>query len=122
MPKTHTVNVFPDGSTEFTRSPVMSKVFGDGGDMVRVSDIRKINGQPYYYIHWLKGPFAGLAHTWNALRACTTNTPNLRLLGVPTGASLDDIVLFSSYEDAVDHEIAMLNAMRVKGVSFREAP
>jgi len=101
----------------------MSKIFGDGGDMVRVSDIKKVSGQPYYYIYWVKGPFAGQNHTWNLARSCTANTPNLKLPRIPTGlAALDDLVLFNSYEDAVTHEIAMLNAMRLKGVSFREAP
>ncbi len=98
----------PDGTVEFTRSPKLYAFFNGEGNMERISEIRKYHsGQEGYYIEWLKGPHLGM-HT-------TTIDYKYGLLDQPDEGY---VIKFSTYEAAVQHEVAVLNAMRKAGVTF----
>lgn len=106
--KSHIVSFFPDGSIEHTRSSDMDRVFGHSGEMRRVTDIgRRDEG---YYINWLLGPFAGREHTWGMAVS----------YGVVSTAiePVECTMHFRTYEQAVTHEVKMLNVMRCQGVRF----
>jgi hypothetical protein len=94
----------PDGTVEFTRSPKLYAFFNGRGEMERISEIKK--GDAGYYIFWLKGPLGGHAHTGShdVDIGIAANDPGTRF--------------FPTYELAVEHEVAVLNAMRKQGVSF----
>ena len=109
--KTHIISVSPDGILEYTRHPELTEFFNGDGKMERITDIRKKSKGNQYYIHWLKGPFAGKNHTYGMSKVYG--------LAEDLQPWLEDVLLtFYTYEQAVQHEIAMLNAMRLTGVSF----
>jgi hypothetical protein len=114
-----------DGTVEFTRNPKLYPFFDGRGDMQRISEIRKEEYGPKYYIEWLRGKWAGAKHTRTIARNYFTPdtilnshaekfSPEHMLPGNP--------MLFDTYEDAVLHEVAMLNAMRLAGDTFVENP
>lgn len=110
MTKTPMVLSFePNGSVEYTRDNRLADLWGGEGNMVRVSDIQKMPERNEYYIKWLRGPYAGQDHVYD--------------IAIQYGLAEDDvspcsIVLFATYELAVEHEVSILNAMRKTGVLF----
>jgi hypothetical protein len=89
-----------------------TRQFGDR-KIERVSVIEHDESTQHFYIKWLKGPYAGMCHTF----AMAT-----KLLGasewrhITTGGQT--IASFETYDDAVEHEIACVNALRLAGHSF----
>ena len=112
---TITISFDADGTVEYTRTKALT-LFGGEGTMERVTDIAKFKHGNLYYINWLMGPYANMAHT------CSMATNyNVAIPPRPEGDdAISPIVTFSSYEAAVAHEIEMLNAMRKVGVRFGE--
>lgn len=99
-----------DGTVEFTRSPKLYEFFDGRGEMERISDIQKDLQHNGYYIRWLKGPNADRNHTYGMSIA-------LGLLGA-VYHSVESVIMFDTYEEAVEHEVRVLNAMRKQGVLF----
>jgi len=117
MPKTHTVAVFPDGSLEYTRNAALTALFGDVGEMRRVSDIQKLPNEAMFYIKWLHGPNKGKSATW-AQHVETIGADILpeayHQISAHTGT-----LFFYTYEDAVVYEVQMISELRRRGVTFR---
>ena len=101
-----------DGTAEWTRNSRFVP-FGGEGTMQRVTDIRKVPDKPRYYIHWMLGPYKGSDHT-------AALSVKLGCLDRTSYMTINMVLLFGSYEAAVQHEIQLLNAMRRNGVSFHE--
>lgn len=106
----------PDGSIEFTRNKNLDTFFGGAGKMRRVTDINKAEGWARFYITWLMGPYAGAAHTLE--HHIDVFGPDYVAWDCELG--LDNVLMFFSYEIAVQYEIKCLNAMREQGVTFDE--
>ncbi len=104
------INFSADGTIEYTRNTALN-LFDGAGVMERVTDIKKCDEDNQYYIHWMLGPHAGHDHTHLMDRAY--HSPQIKYAG-----DLNTAMLFPSYEAAVDHEITVLNAMRLKGITF----
>lgn len=114
---TITMSFDPNGSIEFTRNKALDDFFGGRGAMRRVSDIQKLDNSSRYYIKWLMGPHAGKAHSLETHISIFGGI----LDGHYGGAGVSDrtgTLLYASYEDAVQAEIACLNKMRENGVVF----
>lgn len=122
MPKKHVLAFHPDGEIEFTRNTHLSEVLAPLGyaSMERVSDIRQKAYTNKFYIQWLLGKWAGSPHTRNLCRNYFNpdNIPDSAPHFAPEYMNPLDPMLFATYEDAVAHEIDMLNAMRLKGETF----
>lgn len=116
MHKTLTIAVHTDGTAEYTRNSEFTP-FGGEGVMERVTDIQKYRHGNLFYIRWMLGPYADLAH-------CVSMAHDY---GVPVphrpqhDPAISEVITFPTYEAAVEHEVAMLNAMRKKGVRFGAA-
>lgn len=111
MPQPIVISFDENGSAEWTRTSRFVP-FGGDGTMQRVTDIRKHPDKATYYILWMLGPFAGRYQTYGMAISYGV------FFTAPTDIALP--VSFSSYESAVQHEIAMLNAMRRQGIRFHE--
>lgn len=98
----------PTGNVEYTRNTAFQP-FDGRGDMQRVTDIQKRPDAPLYFIHWMLGPNAGRDHTYGMSTAYGV---------LSTCPAVEQVMLFNSYEEAVAHEVTVLNAMRKAGVSF----
>lgn len=120
MSKKHTVAVFPTGQVEYTRHPAMSRLFGDTGDMVRVSDIQKVPGEPLFMVKWLRGPCEGQFSDLMHHRAYLNDVALSTLQGWVYKHHDEGILYFDSYENAVEYEVLMLAAFRKRGISFGE--
>ena len=59
---TITISFDADGTVEYTRTKALT-LFGGEGTMERVTDIAKFKHGNLYYINWLMGPYANMAHT-----------------------------------------------------------
>lgn len=110
-----TISFHPDGSVEFTRNRHLISIMGDRGIMERVSEIHKFRDEGSYYIRWLKGPYKDWAHSANM-----ANDYGVPFPPRPSDQPICAILQFPTYEAAVEHEIAMLDAMRKAGVRFRD--
>ena len=116
MPNPIVLAVHPDATVEYTRNSDFVPFDGEG-TMERVTDIAKFKHASLYYINWLMGPYAGMAHSVSM----ATN------YGVPIPPRPDNdnapsaIITFPTYEAAVEHEVAVLNAMRKAGVRFHDS-
>lgn len=98
----------PDGEIEYTRNSQFTP-FEGRGEMQRVTDIRKEPDGNQFYIHWMLGPCAGVDHTYGMSIAVGV---------ISTCPAVELVMKFPTYEDAVNHEVAVLNAMRRKGIRF----
>lgn len=116
------VSFHPDGTVEYTRSNLLT-LFGGLGEMQRVTEIEKLPHANKFTIRWLRGPFAGAVHTRTIARNYLI-PEELDIAGCPRFSPeymrADDPMEFDTYNDAVFHEIAMLNVMRKAGVKFGE--
>lgn len=106
----------PDGTVEYTRNTAFQPFQGEGV-MQRVTDIKKLDGDNIYFIHWMQGPYAGFDHTKDMAERYVdiSDLPAIQ----PTGTKgLGKFLYFETYQAAIDHEVAVLNAMRKEGVRF----
>lgn len=109
-----TVSVDQDGAIEYTRTNQIT-LFEGAGEMQRVTDIQKLDDRARYFIAWKLGPFARYTQTpMHAEKYGVALPPNVFV------SADNHAILFPSYDAAVSHEIAMLNAMRKQGVTFYE--
>lgn len=105
----------PDGHIEYTRTSRIT-LFGGRGSMERVTDIYKFRETSLYYICWLLGPYKRMAHTVSMAESYSVPVPPR-----PATDQIESAVItFETYEEAVQHELQMLNAMRRAGVMFDE--
>lgn len=124
MQKHHVIAVHADGQLEFTRNKELTGMFGGEGLMERVTDIQKLPTSNEYFIRWVLGPWKGRAHTYTMLRNYFNPDECVDDLGIRNPGSMGDQcavqtpLLFNSYEEAVTHEIAVLDRMRKMGVRF----
>lgn len=102
-----------EGTIEYTRNSQFTPWEGRG-EMVRVTDIRKKPDANEFYIHWMQGPYAGVDHTYGMSAAAGVIIDSAVML------TKDEVMTFPTYEAAVDHEVAVLNAYRRQGVSFND--
>lgn len=109
-----------DGSVEFTRTKDIN-LFGGAGRMKRVTEIKKLDDAPQYFIKWMLGPFKGEVHQYTHALPYLTVEQLSPLITLACTVTPDAILYFDTYEAAVDHEIDMLNAMRKAGVRFDQA-
>lgn len=108
---TQVLNFLPDGTVQMTRTP--DPLLEGHIKMERVSDIKFSEHFQKHYIVWLMEPFKDKRHDFFMAED---------YLG---GEAIEDIefdedglLLFNTYEDAVAHEVTMLNAMREAGIIF----
>lgn len=116
---TITMSFDPDGSIEFTRNKNLDAFFGGAGRMRRVTDIAKLDDSSKFFIRWLLGPYAGKAHALEHHIDIFGSILDRRYGGSEIGDKTS-VILFNSYEAAVQYEIDCLNAMRKAGVTFDE--
>lgn len=106
------VKVYPDGGLQ---TLLKDKVFDTSKfgarDIKRITLIEFDKGSQKFYIVWLRGPHRGDFHTDSIHCQIFEKSHDPRMASV-------DALLFDTYEDAVDHEIKCVNALRLKGVSF----
>jgi hypothetical protein len=67
-----------------------------------------------FYIHWLKGPYAGQTHTTYQQTIIEGIVPDADEWSIEDG----EIFLFDTYEAAVQREIELVNLLRLQGESF----
>lgn len=116
MPSKIAIAFHADGTIEYTRTKALT-LFGGSGTMQRVTDIKKVPTASLYYIYWMLGPHTG--HSANLEQ----HKKYIGQAKPEVCVKIDDntgTFYFNSYEDAVSHEIEMLNAMRKAGVRFYE--
>lgn len=121
MPEPIIIAFHENGNIEYTRNSHFSP-FSGKGEMQRVTDIKKSPYYEEYHIKWMLGPFAGADHSWNIVRSYF-NPDERRAAGIEFSPENDrpwGVLKFRTYEDAVKHEIIMLNKMRQCGVTFYE--
>jgi hypothetical protein len=86
------ISYLADGSVEHI---LKDSFFKPGNDeqprrIERLSEILPTDDGRGFYVHWLMGPLAGIT----------------------------EIMQYESYEEAVEHEIACVNSMRLCGYTF----
>jgi hypothetical protein len=113
MAKPITLSFHDNGVVEWTRTPHFTPFNGEG-EMQRVTDIGKKPDEAKYFITWKLGIFAGHEHCYGMAARFDNGSD----VGYSLSGNHDDTVLFNSYEEAVSHEIDMLNAMRKAGETF----
>jgi hypothetical protein len=92
----------PDGSIEHTLKDSFLDTRGLGPRKIeRLSSVEFDEARQKFFIKWLKGPLAGEIECVNyfGLQTCVPWT-------------------FDTYEEAVEHEIKRVNALRLAGWSF----
>lgn len=118
MPKKIVLSFDADGTVEFTRTNALT-LFGGGGVMERVTDIKKQPSGNHFYIQWLMGPHRGEPHRFGISMHYGVDFQMPNSDNVPDNLARATM-FFDSYEAAVDHELTVLNAMRKAGVRFGE--
>lgn len=124
------VSFTPDGKVEHLLKDGFFQMPGNR-KVERVSTIQHSPEEQRFFIRWLMGPFAA---DREPLGRGTLTTGMCNVCGVdPIAMGLhiycadkdidagdDRVILFNTYEQAVEVEIAMVNAMRIAGVVFAE--
>lgn len=109
--KEFVISCLSDGSVQYTRNKGIFDLDGIK-EVERVSDIRFTSSKQKYYIFWLRGPYALHPMFLSQWTSHHTGKPPVKVTIV------GDWLLFDTYEDAVEVEVMMLNAMRLKGTTF----
>lgn len=109
------ISCLPDGSIQHTLKDGILKIEGER-EIERVSDIRFNPQNQKFHVHWLLGPYRGQSLTVSQWidTVGETDLPVRAYFRIGVHA----IVFTDTYEDSVELEIAMLNAMRLAGVTF----
>jgi hypothetical protein len=87
-----------------------SRIFAGRREIHRITLIEHDPDEQKFHIQWLAGPFKGQYHD-NVIDASIFDRPT-------EGDPLKDM-LFDTYEEAVEHEIRCVNALRHKGENFK---
>jgi hypothetical protein len=122
MPPRPTIITFDiAGRAQFTRGDPVAHVLVDDqfvqGAMLRVTDITMLDvpGRRRYMIKWLEGPFTNRLHSTNVY----ANIFGCAALDYDKVWHKDEFILvFPTYEAAVEHERECLTEMRRQGVVF----
>lgn len=130
----HTIVIDPSGSVEYTRNPILDKLFeGERKSVTRMTNILFNEEQQQYYIKFETGPFYGITLDWfmqdsrleDHTRRKALRNHFERMLKecnpdiVHTKRSDCRQVLFATYELAVAMEIALVNYLRDFGYSMQ---
>ena len=107
---------YEDGQIEYTRNSQFMP-WGGRGEMVRVTDIRKQPSGSRFFIQWLIGPHAGEPHRYETSMQYGVDFEMPNFAFTPSNLARATMY-FDSYEAAVAHEVAVLNAMRREGIKF----
>lgn len=104
------IQFHPDGTVEtlLKASVIDLRVLGHQS-VDRVSEVLFDEDEQKFYIRWLKGPLAA-----SPVACVHTGFYSVHFVQY----ELDGPKLFDTYEQAVECEIATVNAMRLDGVSF----
>lgn len=127
------IQVHEDGSVDFTRNPILEKLFdGEQKIVERMTEIKFDYLRQTYYIQFLRGEFADLVLRWagagleraDRLSALWTRFRNRREGAAIVFTKTVDPneakgqVEFNSYEDAVAIEVAFIEFLREQGFKF----
>lgn len=103
------ISCLPDGTIEHTRVPPNVFDLKLHKEVRRVSEIEFDEDGQFYYIKWLRGPYANKVHSYSILNSLHRGGD------VNAGSAT---VPFTTYEAAVSHEVYCLNRMRIDGHTF----
>jgi hypothetical protein len=107
------------GRVQFTRGDktahtLLNDLFAYG-DMLRITDITMDSSSKRYIVKWLEGPFTNKLHSaW--IFAHIFGKPPLDFDKVYLGG--EPVLIFDTYELAVEHERECLAEMRKQGILF----
>lgn len=103
-----------DGSVEtLLKDKVFdTRVFG-GRKIERVSEILPTDDGQLFFVKWLRGPLANAS-----VEVPTVCSSVVRANHGISCYYNGDTIFFETYEEAVDHEIACVNELRLSGYSF----
>lgn len=121
MTSKHVISVDAFGEVQHTLKDSVLKLPIGTRLVHRVSEIKHDYDTDHFVIRWLRGPYkatfihSGLHYRQIAEELYVSYTDAIQEVRT---ASFDPLLLFPTYEDAVAHEVACLNAMRLRGIRF----